>query len=377
MTIRELAKIIDVSPATISIVLNGRRGVSEETRQKVIQAIEQYHYAPVLRSAPKDKNVLLLKFVKSGMLVEENQGFISMIVDAIGEQLRKEHLGTTLMLAKVDIKSFLASVDFSNYCGMILIASEITDEMYPELQNVPIPLVVVDNTVPNFPYNSVCMNNSENMIQEMRYLKDCGMKSIGYFRSVTPTENFGLRAEAFYRFVKDFRFEMDPMHEYRLTPTMLGAHDDMAKILEGNPKLPDCFFADNDTIALGAIKAMKEKGYKIPRDVSVVGFDDIPYASISSPSLTTVHVQRNIIGIQSVYQLLRMVEDPRLTPVKTMITGKLVIRGSVLDRRIQDKTDVKREAEGNTGDTGSSAPTTKSVSVESLNCYRREFPRQI
>ena len=94
---------------------------------------------------------------------------------------------------------------------------------------------------------------------------------------------------------------------------------------------PPCFFAENDTIALGAMKALKEKGYKIPQDVSLIGFDDIPYSSISSPTLTTIHVQRNIMGKQSVIQLMQLIEDPRFMPMKTQITGRLVVRSSVKD----------------------------------------------
>ena len=77
--------------------------------------------------------------------------------------------------------------------------------------------------------------------------------------------------------------------------------------------------------------ALKEKGYKIPQDVSLIGFDDIPYSSISSPTLTTIHEQRNIMGKQSVIQLMQLIEDPRFMPMKTQITGRLVVRSSVKD----------------------------------------------
>ena len=83
MTVRELAKQIGVSPATISIVLNGKKGVSEDTRKKVLDAVKACQYTPPARKPKSGKNVLLVKYYKSGMLVEENQGFISMIIDSI------------------------------------------------------------------------------------------------------------------------------------------------------------------------------------------------------------------------------------------------------------------------------------------------------
>lgn len=333
MTIRELAKLIDVSPATISIVLNRKKGVSEETRKRVLEAIETHHYMPSVQKVGKTKSVLLMKYCKSGMFVEENQGFISMIIDSIEEQLRMEHLGMTMMVAKTELKAALNAIDYSKYCGMIVIATEIMEDSYSVLQSIPIPFVVVDNTVPNYGYNSVCMNNYENVWMALQYCRECGHIEIGYLGSISDTENFKARCKAFRMYVPEFGFHFDEKWEFRVTPTMLGAHDDFMSILENKPELPSCLFAENDTIALGVMKAMKEEGYKIPRDISIIGFDDIPYASISSPTLTTVHVQRNIMGKQSVFQLLQLMADPRFNPIKTRITGRLMVRDSVKDLR--------------------------------------------
>jgi len=118
-------------------------------------------------------------------------------------------------------------------------------------------------------------------------------------------------------------------HTYMISPTMIGAYNDMLEQLGDLNTLPDCFFADNDTLALGAIKALKEKGVKIPKDISIIGFDDIPYSAVSSPALTTVHVQRKQIGKLAVEQLLKIKKDPKNKSVKTLITGNLIIRDSV------------------------------------------------
>ena len=174
MTIRELAQKINVSPAAISIVLNGRKGVSNETRKKIQNAIDQYHYKPTVRQSASASNVLLIKYWKSGLIVEENQGFISMIIDSIEEQLRKEHFGMTMMVVKKDLSNALKTVEFGKYCGVILIASELAPESYPGLNRIPVPFVVVDNTVPDFPYSSVCMNNYENTRMALEYVRKCG-----------------------------------------------------------------------------------------------------------------------------------------------------------------------------------------------------------
>lgn len=329
MTIRELAKLVGVSPATISIVLHGRKGVGEETRRKVLEAVKQYQYEPVLRNVAKNRSILLVKYKKSGSLIEENQGFISMIIDSIEEELRSMQYEIATEAVKGHLSSLLPICSSGDYCGMIVIASEITEELYGELGEIPIPFVIVDNTMPNYPYASVCMNNYENVWQILKYCRECGHSTLGYLKSSVCFENFRERDVAFHRCVKELGLAVDEKSVFQLEPTLLGACEGMEKILAGKPKLPTCFFADNDTIALGAIKALKANGYKIPRDVSIVGFDDIPYAAVSSPALTTVRVQREVIGKQAVYQLQKILEHPEFTPVKTAITGSLMIRESV------------------------------------------------
>ena len=333
MTIRELAKRLGVSPATVSIVLNGKQGVSEQTRKRVLEAIEAYHYTPAVRGGKRSKSVLLLKYCKSGMFVEENQGFITMIIDSIAGRLRKKHLGMTMMVAKKDLEEVLDSIDYSKHCGMIVIATEITKEGYALLRRIPIPFVVVDNTMPQYEYSTVCMNNHENVRMALEHCKDCGHRSIGYLGSVSETENFNARRQAFQMCVSDLGLHFEEHWRFLVTPTLLGAHDDFVEQLIPSIDLPSCFFAENDTIALGAMKALKEKGYRIPEEISVIGFDDIPYSSISSPALTTVHVQRSAVGRQAVFQLLESLEGASSRSTKTQITGYLVIRDSVMDCR--------------------------------------------
>lgn len=329
MTIRELAKLLEVSPATVSLVLNGREGVKAETRKRVMDAAREhgYHHAP--KKAKKTEKILLLKYHDSGMLVEENQGFVSMIIDAVENKLNLEGYRMHMITLKSDFADGIGAIDYEQYIGVIVIGSELRQKMYPLLERIPLPFVVVDNTIPNFPYSSVCMNNHENVCLALEHCRECGHRKIGYFRSRRDFENFRARNRAFKSCVTELGMEFAPEDEFRLSPNLIGAYQDLKEILKGDPRLPSCFFADNDTIALGAIKALKEKGYKIPQDISVIGFDDIAYASISSPALTTIRVQRDIIGRQAVSQLLGLIDDPRLMPVKAHVTGSVVKRKSI------------------------------------------------
>ncbi len=332
MTIRELAEKVGVSPATVSIVINGKKGVGSATRARVLEAIKENNYSYVPSSSRRGnthKNVLLVKYAKSGFFVEENQGFISMIIDSIEGELRSKNRGITMLIIKNDIISGLKEINYEQYSGMILIGTEMIGDDYSCFDDIPIPFVVVDNAVPNIRCSSISINNYENVYLAVKHLNDSGHRKIGYLGSKSETENFRERRRSFEWNIEKFGMEIDAENDYKVVPTLVGAHSDFLSILEEKELNNAVFFAENDTIALGVIKALKEKKYKVPENVSIIGFDDIAYSSISSPALTTIHVQRKEIGKQAVRQLLQMIEEGKFLPIKTRITGELVVRDSV------------------------------------------------
>ena len=330
MTIRELAGEIGVSPATISMVLNGKGDISEQTRVKVLEAVEKYGYSPKRRKAVLRNRILLIQYRGSGYLVEENQGFISAIIDAIEKNLKNEDYGLSIVNISGSLREELEAMNYEGYSGAILIASEIPQSMYGDIASIRIPFIVIDNPVPNYNYPCLCMNNEENVWIALNFLKQRGFYKIGLLTSSIPFENFEIRNRGFFRSLESLGFSFwGP--EHRLRPDMKGARADMLRDLDacGTKELPECFFAVNDIIALGAITALRERGVRVPEEVSVIGFDDIPYAAVSSPTLTTIHVQRRFIGYEAVRGILNRIENPQLDPVKTLVTGKLVERRSV------------------------------------------------
>ena len=114
-----------------------------------------------------------------------------------------------------------------------------------------------------------------------KYIIDRGIKDIGYIGSTVDISNFKCRKEGFFQSMKEHNLEVYEENMYKVEPTTDGAYRDFKEILSNeNIKLPKALFAFNDIIALGAIKAMNEKGIKIPEDVSIVGFDDIPFSDM-------------------------------------------------------------------------------------------------
>ena len=103
----------------------------------------------------------------------------------------------------------------------------------------------------------------------------------------------------------------------------------MLRYLDTNPTLPTAFFVDNDLIAFGVMRALKDRGYRVPDDVSIVGFDDVAYCTVSSPALTTIHVNKRSMGWEAVRRLLTMMDDPNTGIFKIESCTEFVERDSV------------------------------------------------
>ena len=110
---------------------------------------------------------------------------------------------------------------------------------------------------------------------------------------------------------------------------MDGAYWDMKAYLEKKPALPTAFVADNDIIALGCMKAFSEAGIRVPQDISVTGFDDVSYSSISDPPLTTVRVPKQEIGRSAVRRIRDKLASPESAPLKIQVCTEFVERDSV------------------------------------------------
>ncbi len=327
MNIRELATLAGVSPATVSLVLNDKPGVGQQTREKVLKLADAYEYQG-MKTYKNTKNILFLKYIKHGMIVEENAGFISAIMDSIENDCREEGYALHIVNSENELERTLTDINYRNYSGIIVLGTELDERDYPLLNEIPIPYVVIDNAMPHFQCNTIALDNFEIVYGALKHLKELEHKEIAYFRSNISIQNFTERAQAFYRYTERFGLKIKKVHEYKVTPTLLGAFHDMAEQLKRGDILPSCAFADNDTIAIGAIKALKKAGYRVPEDISVIGFDDIPFAAINSPTITTMRVPKKAIGSITVAQLHMMIA--RETPIyqTTRVQGELIIRHS-------------------------------------------------
>ena len=194
---------------------------------------------------------------------------------------------------------------------------------------IPIPVVLLDAYFETVPCNCVLINNVQGAYLAARHLIRSCKTQPGYLRSSYQISNFAERSSGFYKAIRASGMSSSRSIVHSLTPSMEGAYADMLEVIKNGEELASCYFADNDLIAVGAIKALKESGYRIPQDIGIVGFDNLPLGSVIEPALTTIHVPKQYMGEAAAQKLIDLLNTPGQPPTKTEVSTMLVKRGTV------------------------------------------------
>ena len=228
-----------------------------------------------------------------------------------------------------NLEHYLGDLRTTDCVGIILFGTEMREEMVRPFLKLPFPVVILDAYFENLDCNYVVPNNRQGAYLATDYLISLRMKQPGYLQSAYPLRNFSERLEGFYHAVHDNGMSRSRCIIHQLSPTIDGAMADMLAIIDRGDTLADCYFADNDLIAIGTIKALRLRGYKVPEQVAIVGFDNISEGRIIDPSLTSISIPRHYMGQVAARELLSQINDPRQHTCKIEVSANLVKRFSV------------------------------------------------
>lgn len=332
ITAKELAAKLNISAAAVSLALNNRPGVSTKTRQRIWDAAEKYGYdfSRLSDRTKPDGAVYFVIYKKHGTVVTDTP-FFSEVSEGISQYCKKEQYKIKISYIYEDestLQKQIQEIQYSDCCGIILLGTEMTAEDIRPFLELPIPVVLLDAYFETVSCNCVLINNVQGAYLAASHLIRHCKKQPGYLRSSYQISNFAERASGFYNALRAAGMSASRSIVHRLTPSMEGAFADMLEIIESGEPLASCYFADNDLIAIGAMKALKKCGYRIPEDISIVGFDNMPVSSIVEPPLTTVHVPKQYMGEAAAARLLSLLKDPGQPPVKTEIMTRLISRST-------------------------------------------------
>ncbi|HZK26828.1 MAG TPA: substrate-binding domain-containing protein, partial [Thermoclostridium sp.] len=213
--------------------------------------------------------------------------------------------------------------------GMLLLGTEMEEKDFERFSALEIPILLVDSFFIDINANYVVIDNVSGLYKATRFLLENHHREIGYLKSSVSIQNFKERYEGYCKALAEENLVPNSEYVIPLQSTMDGAYEDMKKVLPSKASLPTAFVADNDLIALGAMKALKENNIKIPDDVSIVGFDDMPFCTITEPNLTTINVDKNALGQLAVENIIQLIENKKRIFFKTTLGVTLVERDSV------------------------------------------------
>lgn len=335
-TIKDIAHEAGVSLSAVSLALNNRPGVSKQTKAKVLSIASNlgYAFSPQVHFAGSKQIVKVMKILRHGRTINNNHSvFIDAYIDGIN-MLAKDK-GISLEIGtygqEVPLETIAAQMlDSNQIMGYLVIATELSVEDIELLCSIGKCIVFMDTFMDFIPADFVVMNNTDEVFNIVKHLKDYGHRRIGMIKSSVKTQNYHLREIAFHQVMEFLGLPVNEEHIIDVDSTFSGAYIDMLRHLSGSSDLPTAFFAVNDIVALGCMKALQEKGFVIPDQISVVAFDNLPMAAMSNPPLSTIEVSKHEIGIQALRMLLLRIERKgESPPMKVLVSGNLVERESV------------------------------------------------
>lgn len=332
ITSKEIAKMLNLSPAAVSMALNNKPGVSTATRKLVVETADRYGYdfSKLAEKHNLKGTIYFVIYKKHGAVVGDSPFFSELSEGvALGCKNADYKLKISYIYEDDDlIESQLEEIQYSDCIGIIILGTEMKPEDLKPFQKLPLPFVLLDSYFETVSCNCVLINNVQGAYLATSHLIHKTKKQPGYLHSSYEIGNFAERNSGFFKAVRAHGMSSAKSIVHRLTPSMDGAYADMKEIIEKGEDLAPCYFADNDLIAMGAMKALKEAGYRIPEDIAIAGFDNLPFSKVIEPALTTVNVPKLAMGEMAAARLIELLKTPASIPVKIEIGPTLMKRRS-------------------------------------------------
>lgn len=329
VTISDVALNSGVSKSTVSHVINQTRFVEEETRQKVLQAIQDMNYRP----SSIARSLVSRRTGTAGLLISDvGNPFYHDVILASEEVALVNGYSIFLCNTCYDLNrgmKFIYSLIDRSVDGIMFMSSNMNIEMLQEVHKNAIQSVVLDwgGTDVSDMAATITIDFTGGIIEAVQHLTALGHKRIAFASGPADLWTANVRKQAF----------MDGMKLCQPT-------NQSAAIIEGNLRIeggyqafkelnsltprPTAVIAANDLTALGIMWAARSAGYRLPQDLSVIGLDDIDLASRVSPTLTTIALPRYEIGRFAMQNLLSLIHDPSQPKTNQGIATKLIVRES-------------------------------------------------
>lgn len=326
VTIKDVARVANVSVASVSRAMNGHESVSDAVRERVTTAARELHYVP--HSAAR--SLITRRTQTIGVLLPDLHGeFFSELIRGIDQAARCVGMHILVSSSHGDSEEAVAAIRTmrGRVDGLLIMSPHIDAGVLQEHLPTGLPVVLMNTPIENASYDAIAIDNYWGARAMVRHLIERGFRHIALIAG--PYRNFD--AQERLRGYRDTLAELLPEAREHV---LAGDFSEESGYRAGQYLLtqnvrPDAIFAANDMMAIGCLFALNEAGVQVPRDIALAGFDDIPIARFVSPPLTTVRVRIADLGQQALERLMAVLQpdDSRIIAPQTL-RAELVVRQS-------------------------------------------------
>lgn len=331
LTVKDIAKLANVSQSTVSKALNDRPDVGLETKKNILKIAEDHNFIPnAFGKALKSKfteNIGVIFCRDDNPL---RNPFFSRILEGIEAEIALHHYNLVLhLMPESETPDLPKMVRERQVDGIILVGTR-NHESVRNLQRIEMPTVLIDprSAIPDCP--QVLIDNENGAFLATQHLIENGHRRIGFISAELSIPSFMQRLNGYKKALKYYGLQV--REELIKTGGFEAGYDWTKSLLEA-PERPTAIFSAYDINALHAYKAIHDSNLRIPDDISMVGFDDIDLAKMATPPLTTVRVYKEELGSVAVRNLRQMIYEESTGVTTTIIPVKLIIRNSVKNIR--------------------------------------------
>lgn len=325
VTIRDVAKAAGVSINTVSRALNNKPDINKETKEKVLKVARELGYI-------KDATATSLRYGLTkviGVILEDSSNpFYSEVLKSIEMAARKRGFNVIFMNTEKDynleedaVKTMLSwRVD-----GIIISPTQEKSEDIQLLIKSAVPFVILGVHFDDIEVPEVYSNDVKGSYLAVSHLIEKGRKKIVYLSGYLYKSVARMRLEGYRRALHEHMLPFDESYVFEVEEGVENSYKKMLDIIESGLNF-DGVFCFNDISAIGAMQALREKGYSIPDDVSVVGYDDIAFAHFIQPRLTTVRIDKQKEGEEAFELLYEMIKRKEFVNKRQVLDVELVVR---------------------------------------------------
>lgn len=336
VTIKEIAELAQVSRSTVSRVINNDPDVSEVTRVRVKQVIEKINYHPNIaarRLAGGHTGVIGL-LVPMGISTLFKDPYFALIVQGVASACNSINHTVVLWLAEPEFERSTIRQFLHNHIidGAIIASNLIDDPLLKVLIESDLPFILVGRHPASAEVSYVDVDNQNTAFEMVAYLARTGFTRIA---TIAGPQNMiaGFDRLAGYR--KAMRHYSLPVASEMIVEGDFSEQSGYNAMMKLLPAQPEAVFVASDTMALGAMRAVQEAGLRVPEDISIAGYDDMPFAASSNPPLTTMRQPIQQCGAVAAQTLIDMIDRPSATQHHIILPTELVIRASCRSPKIK------------------------------------------